>query len=125
MGAKWLEILKQIAPHVTRVGVLRYPTTPRGSGQIGAMQAATASFGVDDAATIERGVSAFAQEPNAGLVIFANHGASVHRELITILSARLRLPVCTLCRSYSQGANPAELPTQEPTKFKNPPSSSS
>ena len=70
MGAKWLEILKQIAPHVTRVGVLRYPTTPRGSGQIGAMQAATASFGVDDAATIERGVSAFAQQPNAGLVIF-------------------------------------------------------
>ena len=74
MGAKWLEILKQIAPHVTRVGVLRDPTTPGGMGQMGAIQAATSSFGVElkpldarDARTIERGVSDFANQPNAGL----------------------------------------------------------
>jgi putative ABC transport system substrate-binding protein len=151
MGAKWLEILSQIAPHVTRVGVLRDPTTPGGSGQMGAMQAATASFGVElkaldarDAATIERGVSAFAEQPNAGLVVFANPGASVHRELITTLAARLRLPAIYPYRffvtsggliSYGidnhdlfrrsadyldrilKGTNPAELPIQEPTKF--------
>ena len=68
MGAKWLEILKQIAPRVVRVGVLRDPQTPGGSGQLGAIQAATSSFGVElkaldvrDTATIERGLSAFAR----------------------------------------------------------------
>jgi len=74
IGAKWLEILKQIAPRVARVGVLRDPQTPGGSGQLGAIQAATSSFGVElkaldvrDTATIERGLSTFAREPNGGL----------------------------------------------------------
>lgn len=74
IGAKWLEILKQMAPHVVRVGVLRELQTPAGSGQLGAMQAAASSFRVElkaldvrDTASIERGLSVFAREPNGGL----------------------------------------------------------
>ena len=99
MGAKWLEILKQIAPRVVRVGVLRDPQTPGGSGQLGAIQAATSSFRVElkaldagDAATIEHGLSVFAREPNGGLIVINSVGASIHHKLITDLAARLRLP---------------------------------
>jgi ABC-type uncharacterized transport system substrate-binding protein len=99
MGAKWLEILKQIAPRVVRVGVLRDPQTPGGSGQLGAIQAATSSFGVElkafdvrDTDTIERGLSVFAREPNGGLIVLNSLAASIHHKLITDLAARLRLP---------------------------------
>jgi len=99
MGAKWLEILKQIAPRVVRVGVLRDTQTPGGSGQLGAIQAATSSFRVElkaldagDAATIEHGLSVFAREPNGGLIVINSVGASIHHKLITDLAARLRLP---------------------------------
>jgi putative ABC transport system substrate-binding protein len=151
MGAKWLEILKQIAPGVVRVGVLRDPATPGGSGQLGAIQAASSSFGVElkaldvrDAGTIERGLSAFARAPNGGLIVLSSAATSVHHELITDLAVRLRLPAIYPYRffvrsgglvSYGidnydlwrkaagyvdrilKGANPAELPVQEPTKF--------
>ena len=151
MGAKWLEILKQIAPHVVRVGVLRDPQTPGGSGQLGAIQAATSSFRVElealdvrDTASIERGLSVFAREPNGGLIALNSVAASIHHKLITDLAARLRLPAIYPYRffvadgglvSYGtdnydlwrkaagyvdrilKGAKPAELPVQEPTKF--------
>ena len=151
MGAKWLETLKQIAPHVTRVGVLRDLGVPGGVGQLGAIQAATSSFGVDlkaldarDAATIERELSAFARGPNGGLIVLSSPATSVNRELITDLAARLRLPAVYPYPFYVKdgglvsygidnhdlwrraadyvdrilkGANPAELPVQEPTKF--------
>ena len=80
---------------MTRVGVLRDPATPGGSGQLGAIQAATSSFGVElkaldirDAATIERGLSAFAHEQNGGLIVLANPATSVSQQLIVRLSAR-------------------------------------
>jgi ABC-type uncharacterized transport system substrate-binding protein len=99
MGAKWLEILKQIAPRVVRVGVLRDMETPGGSGQLGAIQAATASFRVElkaldvrDIATIERRLSVFALEPNGGLIVLNSVGSSIHHKLITELAARFRLP---------------------------------
>jgi putative ABC transport system substrate-binding protein len=99
MGAKWLEILKQIAPRVVRVGVLRDMETPGGSGQLGAIQAATASFRVElkaldvrDIATIERRLSVFALEPNGGLIVLNSVAASIHHKMITDLAARLRLP---------------------------------
>jgi putative ABC transport system substrate-binding protein len=151
IGAKWLEILKQIAPQVTRVGVLRDPTTPAGMGMLGAIQAATSSFGVElksldgrDAKVIERGLSAFAQEPNGGLIVLPTGVTSVHRQLITGLTARLRLPTIYPYRyfvtggglvSYGidnhdlyrkaagyvdrilKGERPADLPVQTPTKY--------
>jgi putative ABC transport system substrate-binding protein len=99
IGAKWLEILKQIAPRVVRVGVLRDPQTPGGSGQLGAIQGATSSFRVElkafdvrDIATIERRLSVFADEPNGGLIVPNSVAASIHHKLITDLAARLRLP---------------------------------
>jgi putative ABC transport system substrate-binding protein len=99
MGAKWLEILKQIAPRVVRVGVLRDLETPGGSGQLGAIQAATSSFRVElkaldvrDTATIERRLSVFAHEPNGGLIVLNSVASSIHHKLITELAARFRLP---------------------------------
>jgi len=99
MGAKWLEILKQIAPRVVRVGVLRDPQTPGGSGQLGAIQAATSSLGVElkafdvrDTTTIERGLTVFAREPNGGLIVLNSLAASIHHKQITDLAARLGLP---------------------------------
>jgi putative ABC transport system substrate-binding protein len=110
MGAKWLEVLKQIAPHITRVGVLRDPATPGAIGQLGAIQAATPLFGVEvkaleasDALTIERGMSAFAREPNGGLILLNSAVGSVNRELITGLAARLRLPTIYPYPFYVEG----------------------
>jgi putative tryptophan/tyrosine transport system substrate-binding protein len=151
IGAKWLEILKQIAPRVTRVGVLRDATIPGGTGIMGAIQAASSSFKVElkaldvrDAVTIERGLSTFAREPNGGLIVPSSPAASVHHELIVRLAARFRIPAIYPYRffvmsggllSYGidnldlwqkaasyvdrilKGANPAELPVQEPSKF--------
>src|SRR5262249_46249899 len=78
LSAKWLELLKQISPRVMRVGVLRNPTSAGNSGQVGAIQAAAPFLGVEltqiddrDAATTERGITAFARAPNSGLVLTA------------------------------------------------------
>ena len=118
---------------------------------MGAIQAVTSSFGVElkaldvrDAATIERGLSTFAREPNGGLIVPASPATSIHHELIVRLAARFRLPAIYPypffvksggLLSYGidnhdlwqraagyvdrilKGANPAELPVQEPTKF--------
>ena len=76
MSGKWLELLKQIAPSVTRVAVLRDPTNPAGTGQFGVIQAVAPSLGVEvspvnmrDAGEIERAVAAFARSPNGGLIV--------------------------------------------------------
>ena len=99
LGAKWLELLKDVAPGVTKVGVLHDPSIPGGSGTLGAMQAAASSLKVElvaidmrEAGSIERGLAALAREPKAGLTVLANPGASVHLELIIALAARYRLP---------------------------------
>jgi len=100
ISAKWLELLKQVAPRLTRVAVLRDPANPSGTGQFGAIQAVAPSFGVEevrpvglhDAGEIERGVTAFARESNGGLIVTPSGLAIVHREVITTLAANLRLP---------------------------------
>jgi putative tryptophan/tyrosine transport system substrate-binding protein len=96
---KWLEVLKQIAPGVTRAGVIRNPATPSGSGQFGAIQAVApylrmevTPIDVRDPAEMERTVAAFAGSPNGGLVITANGEAVMHRSLIIALAARHTLP---------------------------------
>ena len=99
MSGKWLELLKEIAPGVTRAAVLRDPAIPAGIGQFGAIQAVAPSLGVEvspidvrDAGEIERAVTAFARGPNGGLIVTASALANVHRELIITLAARHRLP---------------------------------
>jgi putative tryptophan/tyrosine transport system substrate-binding protein len=151
LATKWLELLKDIVPAVARVGVLRDPTVPGGSGALGAVQAVAPSFNVELTAldvrngdAIERGLAALAREPNAGLLVIANPGASVHLELIIALAARHRLPAVYPYRYFAasgglisygtdnldewrraasyvdrilKGEKPADLPVQAPTKY--------
>ena len=99
MGAKWLELLKQIAPGVTRVAVMRDAVTPQGIGQFAAVQSVAPSLGLEvspinvrDAGEIERAVAAFARGPNGGLIVTGSGFAIVHRELVVTLAARYKLP---------------------------------
>lgn len=99
-SAKWLELLKEIAPGVTRVAVLREATNPGGIGQFVGIQSAAPSHGLSlrpidggsDAGEIERAIATFAREPNGGLIVTATPMANIHRELIIALAARHRLP---------------------------------
>ena len=102
MSGKWLELLKLIAPSITRAAVLRDPAVASGPGQFAAIQAVAPSLSVElrpvdvrDAGEIERAIAAFAQSGNngnSGLVVTGSQGAAVHRELIIALAARHRLP---------------------------------
>jgi putative ABC transport system substrate-binding protein len=151
ISGKWLELLKEMSPHVTRAAVLRELATGYGSGQLGAIQSVAASLGVElspldvrDTGAIERALAAFARSPNGGLIVTASASALVHRDLITLLAARHRLPAVYSFRyfvtaggliSYGpnsidpfrraagyvdrilKGEKPADLPVQAPTKY--------
>ena len=110
IGAKWLELLKEIAPGVTRVAVLRDPAIASGIGQFGAIQAVAPSLGVEvspvnvrDAGEIERAVAAFARGPNSGLIVTGSALAVVHRDLIITLAARHKLPAVYFERYFVAG----------------------
>jgi len=99
IGAKWLEVLKEIAPNTTRAAVIRDPAITAGIGQWGAIQSMSPSVGIEvspvnlvDAGEIDRGLTAFARSPNGGLIVTGSALAVVHRDLIIALAARLRLP---------------------------------
>ena len=99
ISGKWLELLKEIAPRVTRAAVLRDPAITAGMGQFGAIQSVAPSFGVElspvdvrDAPEIERAITAFARSSNGGLIVTASALAIVHRDLIITLAARHKLP---------------------------------
>ena len=122
LGGKWLELLKQLAPGVTRVAVLRNAATPSGPGQFAAIQAAAPSLSVEvspvnvrDPGEIERTVAAFAQGANGGLIVTASPAAQFHRDLIISLAARHKLPAVYPFRYFaadggliSYGPNQAE-----------------
>ena len=150
-SAKWVEVLKEIAPGVTRAAVLRDPTIASGIGQLGAVLAVAPSLGIEmspigvrDASEIEGAVTAFAREPNGGLIVLASPLSIVQRKLIIALAARHRLPAVYGLRffvvdggliSYGpdsvepyrraagyvdrilKGEKPADLPVQAPTKY--------
>jgi ABC-type uncharacterized transport system substrate-binding protein len=150
-AAKWLELLKEIAPRVTRAAVLRESAIAAGPAQFSVFQAAAPSLGVDvrpvdvrNASEIERGLTAFAQGSNGGLIVTGSPGALFHRTLIAALAAQLRLPavypfryhvvsgglisygpdtidVYRLAAGYVdrilKGEKPADLPVQAPTKY--------
>ena len=107
ISGKWLELLKEIAPRVTRVAVLRDPTQSSGTGQLGAIQSAASQLGVEfrpagvrDAREIERGITDFGHGPNGGLIVAAGTQAREHRELIIGLAARHRLPAVYFNRLF-------------------------
>jgi putative ABC transport system substrate-binding protein len=107
LSGKWLELLKQIAPSVTRVAVLRDPAITAGIGQFGAIQTAAPSLGVEvspvnvrDAGEIERAVTAFARSSNGGLILTGSPAATLHRDLIVTLAARHKLPAVYYERNF-------------------------
>jgi putative tryptophan/tyrosine transport system substrate-binding protein len=148
-SGKWLELIKEIAPRVTRVAVLRDLTI--GLAQLGAIQSVAPSLGIElrpinvrDADEIKRSIDAFAQGSNGALIVTASTSAIIHRELITTLAARNKLPAVYYTRfwvaggglmSYGpdfrdqfrraagyvdrilKGEKPADLPVQAPTKY--------
>ncbi len=151
LTVKWPELLKEIAPGVTRAAVLRDSALPAGIGQFAVVQYVAPSVGVEvspvsvrDTAEIERAVTAFARQPNGGLIVTASALAAVHRDLIISLAVRHKLPAVYSQRlflagggliSYGpdffdqyrraagyvdrilKGEKPADLPVQAPTKY--------
>jgi putative ABC transport system substrate-binding protein len=106
ISGKWLGLLKQIAPRVSRVGVLRDPSD---SSQYAVIQAVAQSLGVElappigvgEPSEIERGVTAFAAAPNGGLIVTTSQFTLIHRELIVDLAARHGLPAVYPSRPYA------------------------
>jgi putative tryptophan/tyrosine transport system substrate-binding protein len=99
LSAKWLELLKEMAPSVMHVEVIRDPTTAPGIGQWAAIQTVARSFGVElrplsirDPAEIDRAIGVFAQYPNSGLIVTESAPAIVHRDLIVRLASHHKLP---------------------------------
>jgi len=100
LAGKWLELLKEIAPHVTRVAVIRDPSVPAGSGGFAAIQTVAPSLGIEltpigvrDASEIELGITDFARSPNGGLIMVGpSSSVALHRDLIIRLAAKHRLP---------------------------------
>ena len=151
IGGKWLELLKQVAPNVTRVIVLREFGIAAGPGLFAAIQALAPSFGLElrpidvrDPGEIERGIATFAQGLNSGMIATGSPAQFAHRDLITSLAAKHRLPAIYSARffvaaggliSYGtnfldqsrraagyvdrilKGEKPADLPVQAPTKY--------
>ena len=110
ISAKWLELLKEIAPRVTRAGVIHDPALASGPAQFAAIQSMAPSLGMDvspinmrDAADIERAIAAFARAANSGLVVIGSAVVAVHRHLIIALAARHKLPAVYVERSYVDG----------------------
>ena len=109
-SGKWLELLKEIAPRLTRAAVLRDSANPAGIAQFGAIQAIAQSLGVEvnpisirDAGEIERAVAAFAGSANGGLIVTPSAGTSVHQDLIITLAARHKLPAVYAFRANVTG----------------------
>jgi putative ABC transport system substrate-binding protein len=120
--AKWLELLKEIAPGVRRVAVLRDPAAVAGIGQFAVIQSMARSVGVEvspltlrDTDEIERAVRAFASSSSGGLIVAASALASVQRNTIIELAARHRLPAVYFDRLFV--ANGGLMPVQAPTKY--------
>jgi ABC-type uncharacterized transport system substrate-binding protein len=110
IGGKWLELLKEIAPGMTRAAVIRDAALAAGGGQLGVIQAVARSVGAEvtpvnvrDAGEIERAITAFARSPNGGLIVTGSTLAAVHRDLIVTLAARHKLPAVYFARYFVVG----------------------
>jgi ABC-type uncharacterized transport system substrate-binding protein len=108
VGGKWMELLKEIVPHLKRVAVLRDSAIAAGPGQFGALQAVAPSFSVElrpldlhDPSGIEHGIAAFSKGPNNGLIVTGSPSATLHRNLIITLAARHKLPAIYYERSFA------------------------
>jgi putative ABC transport system substrate-binding protein len=126
LSGKWLELLKQLAPSVTRVAVLRDPAITAGIGQFAAVQSVAPFVGVDDvtpinvrdAGEIERAVAMFARSPNGGLILTASALSAVHRELVIALAARYRLPAVYYRRLFVSSGGLVSYGPDIPDQFR-------
>jgi putative tryptophan/tyrosine transport system substrate-binding protein len=107
MSGKWLELLKEIAPGVKRVAVIREAGTAAGTGQFTGVQAGAPGLGLElspigvrDVGEMERAVAAFSRSPNGGMIVTGSAQAAVHRDLIVTLAARHRLPAVYVARFF-------------------------
>jgi putative tryptophan/tyrosine transport system substrate-binding protein len=107
LGGKWLDLLKEIAPSVTRAAVLRDAAITARVGLWGAIQTAAPSFGIEvspvnvrDATEIERAVTAFARGPNGGLIVTGSALSAAHRDLIVALATQHKLPAIYFTRQF-------------------------
>jgi putative ABC transport system substrate-binding protein len=107
MSAKWLELLKEIAPGVKRVAVIREAGTAAGTGQFAGIQAGAPGLGLElspvgvrDVGEMERAVAAFSRSPNGGMIVTGSAQAAVHRDLIVTLAARHKLPAVYVARFF-------------------------
>jgi ABC-type uncharacterized transport system substrate-binding protein len=107
LSGKWLELLKEIAPRVTRAAVLRDAAITAGVGLWGAIQTAAPSFGIEvspinvrDATEIERAITVFAGGPNGGLIVTGSALSAAHRDLIVALATRHKLPAVYFTRQF-------------------------
>jgi putative tryptophan/tyrosine transport system substrate-binding protein len=107
ISAKWLELLKEIAPGVKRVAVIREAGTAAGTGQFAGIQAGAPGLGLElspigvrDAGEMERAVEAFSRSPNSGMIVTGSAQAAVHRDLIVTLAARHKLPAVYVARFF-------------------------
>jgi putative ABC transport system substrate-binding protein len=110
MGGKWLELLKEIAPRLTRAAVVRDSAIAAGPAEFGAIQAVAPSLGVElrpvdirDAGELERAITMFAGSPNGGLVVTGSAAATIHRHLLVALAARHQLPAVYYSRYFVTG----------------------
>ena len=110
LSGKWLELLKQIAPSLTRVAILRDPAAAAGIGQFAAIQSVAPSFAVElrpidmrEVGEIERAVTTFARSSNGGLIVTAGSGSAIHGDLIIALAARHKLPAIYGDRHFVTG----------------------
>jgi putative tryptophan/tyrosine transport system substrate-binding protein len=110
LSGKWLGLLKEIVPNVTRAGVLRDPSTPSGIGQTGVIQAMASTLSIEvtalglrEATEIDRGIAAFARAANGGLIATNSALADLHRDVIIALAARHKLPTVFGDRNFVHG----------------------
>jgi putative ABC transport system substrate-binding protein len=125
ISGKWLEVLKELAPNVTRAAVLRDPTFAAGIGQFAAIQSAASSTKLElsaidqrDPGEIERALAAFAREPNGGVIITASSSAVTHRGLIISLAMRYRLPNVYPFRYYPSNGGLASYGPDQNDQYK-------
>ena len=125
ISAKWLELLKELAPNLTRAAVVRDAAIAAGIGQFAAIQTVAPSFGVElsainvrDKVEIEQALTAFMRRPNGGLTVTASPLATTHRDLIIELAARLRLPAVYPFRYYVAGGGLASYGPDQNDQFR-------
>ena len=124
-SGKWLELLKEVAPHITRATVIRDPTGAAQMGQMGAIQSVAPSLGVElrpvearDAGEIERAITAFARSGNGGLIVLSGNASLAHRKLIITLAARERLPAIYSDRVFVAGGGLMSYDTNRTEQYR-------